>query len=422
MTSLGFIILFVSILILVADPILERLSENWKSPFDLFNNKNKWMLYLTASLGLLLILNPFVHNNAGERTYVQDPYFGSEKIIFDPGYHWGGFFCRTQAWPDVMSTVFDKEFGTVPIRFNDATQGEATANIRWELPKDEMSMISLHKAYRSPENLQDRTLVPYGKECLAFAAQLMESETHYSGGQSKLKEDFRDQLLNGQYVLETKVEYAIDSFSREPVKITDVDLRRDENGRAITIPSDVQTYGIKAVFAAVPHVDYEPIVDKKLQAKIDQSTMESIAKQELITAQQQALTEKAKGEQLIAQTRANQEASKLEAVIKAEKEKLVAKEEAEKAKYTADKIEEEGRAQAAANKALVAAGLTPEQQMKLEIEIAKVVSENIAKATTPQVVIMGGDGGGSGANEVMKIFGAERSLELMKKMKETPKK
>lgn len=421
MTTLGFIILFISLSILILDPILEKLSVNWKTPFDLFDNNRKWILISSCVVGLMLILNPFVHNNAGERTYVQDPYFGTENIIFDPGYHWGGFFCRTQNWPDVMSTVFDKKFGTVPIRFNDATQGEATANIRWELPKDEQSMISLHKAYRNPESLQDRTLIPYGKECLAFSAQLMESETHYSGGQSKLKEDFRDQLLNGQYVLETKVEYRTDEATKEQIKITDVDLRRDENGRPITIPSDVQTYGIKAVFAAVPHVDYEPIVDKKLQAKIDQSTRESIAKQELITAQQQALTEKAKGEQLIAQTRANQEASKLEAVIKAEKEKLVAQENALKAKFTADKIEQEGRAQAAANKALVAAGLTPEQQMKLDIEIAKVVSENIAKASTPSVVIMGGNSSGS-ADEVMKIFGAERSLELIKKMKSNNEK
>jgi len=417
MTALGIFIIVISIAILIADPILERLSVNWKMPVDLVSDNRKWILYITTVLGMFFIINPFIHNNDGERTYVLDPFFGTETVYFDPGYHWGGFFNKSTTWPDVMSTVFDEEFGKVPIRFNDATQATATGNIRWELPRDEQSMRDLHKAYRSPENLQDRTLIPYGKECLAFAAQLMESETHYSGGQSKLKEDFRDQLLNGQYVLETKIEYTVDSFTREKVKITDVDLRRDENGKAITIPSDVQTYGIRAVFAAVPHVDYEPIVDKKLQAKIDQSTKESIAKQELITAQQQALTEKAKGEQLIAQTRANQEASKLEAVIKAEKEKLVAKEEAEKAKYTADKIEQEGRAQAAANKALVAAGLTPVQQMQLEIEIAKVVSANIAKASTPAVVIMGGSDSGGGADEVMKIFGAERSLELMNKMK-----
>jgi len=52
--------------------------------------------------------------------------------------------------------------------------------------------------------------------------------------------------------------------------------------------------------------------------------------------------------------------------------------------------------------------------MQLQIEIAKVTSQNIAKATTPQVVIMGGNGGS--ADEVMKIFGAERSLELINKM------
>ena len=91
MTTLGFIILLISLAILIADSILERISLNWKVPFDLFNNKNKWMLVCTSIIGLMLILNPFVHNNAGERTYVQDPYFGSEKIIFEPGYHWGGF-------------------------------------------------------------------------------------------------------------------------------------------------------------------------------------------------------------------------------------------------------------------------------------------------------------------------------------------
>jgi len=51
--------------------------------------------------------------------------------------------------------------------------------------------------------------------------------------------------------------------------------------------------------------------------------------------------------------------------------------------------------------------------MQLEIEIAKVTSANLAKASTPQVVIMGGSGG---ANDVMSIFGAERTLELVKKM------
>ncbi len=411
MNGLGILIIIISVALIIADPILERLSSNWKTKIDLINDNRKWILYTLIGLGLLMTVNPFVHNSAGERTYVQDPIVGIEKIIFEPGYSWGGFFARTETYPDVMSTTFDSE-STVAIRFNDATQATAQANVRWALPKDEHSMIELHKSYRSAEQLASRTLEPYAKECLAFSAQLMESETHYSGGQSKLKEDFRDQLLSGQYVLETKIEYVRDTFTKEKVKITDTNIRRDVDGSPIRIPSDVQTYGIEAVFAAVPHVDYEPIVDEKLQAKIDQSTRESIAKQELITAQQQALTEKAKGEQLIAKTRAEEEASKLQAVIQAEKAKLVAKEEADQAKFIADKIEEEGRAEAAKNMALVKAGLTPQEKAEWEYKTKVDVARELAKVQVPSMVV----GGGANGSSPMDAIGIKFLLEINEKL------
>jgi hypothetical protein len=244
------------------------------------------------------------------------------------------------------------------------------------------------------------------------------AETHYSGGQSKLKEDFRNQLLNGQYVLETNTSFVFDSVSSERVKITDVDLRRDGTGRPVTIQSDVQSYGIEAKFAAVPHVDYEPIVDKKLQAKIDQSTKESIAKQTLITAQQEALTEKARGEQLLAKTRADQEAAKLEAVIQAEKAKLVAKEEAAKAKFIADKIEQEGRAKAAANKALVAAGLTPELKARLENERAIGVAKALAGPNGIQLpsTFIGGGGNGGQTVDPFTAVGLESLINITQKL------
>lgn len=422
MTLLGFLILFVSISVLVADPLLEKLSLNWKVPVDLISDSRKWILYFGIVLGVVMMFNPFVHNSAGERTYVQDPFFGTEKIIFDPGYHWGGFFCRTQEWPDVMSTVFD-EAHPVSIRFNDATQASAQANVRWELPKDEVSMINLHKSYRSPEMLQERTLVPYAKECLAFSSQLMESETHYSGGQSKLKEDFRDQLLNGQYVLETNTSFVFDSIANDRIKITNTDIRKDVNGVAIRIPSDVQTYRVEAAFAAVPHVDYEPIVDEKLQAKIEQSTKESIAKQSLITAEQEALTAEAEGRKLIAQTKAKYQAEKEKAVIEAQKAKEVAKEQALQAKFTADKIEQEGRAKAAANKALVDAGLTPLEKATIEKDMAIGVAQALAgpNGITLPSTFIGGGGKNGEAVDPFTAVGLESLINLTTKMSK-PKK
>ena len=419
MSFLGFIIILISVSVLIADPILEKFSANRAIPIDLIKDNRKWILVLTILLGILLMINPFVYNADGERTYVQDPWLKTEKVIFEPGYTWGGFFHRSTEWPDVMSTVLED----IPIRFDDATQAKADANVRWELPKEEQTMINLHKSYRSPDKLQTRTLEPYSKECLGFASQLMESEVHYSGGQSKLKEDFRDQLLNGQYVLETNTSFVFDSLSNEKVKITNVDLRRDENGRIMTIPSDVQTYGIKAVFAAVPHIDYEPIVDEKLKAKIEQSTKESIAKQALITAQQEALTAKAKGEEMLAQTRAEEEADKLRAVIRAEKEKAVAKEQAEQAKYVADKVEQEGRAKAAANQALVNAGLTPQEaaewDYKKHVDGMKALSDGIKGASWPSVMQFGVE---TGVSNPMEAIGVDYMLNVADRLEKQNKK
>jgi len=401
MTTVGVLILVLVVLILVLDPILEK----WKN-FDIIKDTRKWMLLVLMGFGLLLIFNPFTRTPAGYRTFVET-INGNEKIFFNPGYHFAGFFSKTTDYPDVITTVFssenqDKVTSSQPpftIRFNDATKATAQATIRWSLPNDAEKMIQIHKAYRGPERLAKNSLVPYSRECLKFAAQLMESETHYSGGRSKLKEDFRDQLQNGQYVLEYKTEYIHrDSMSTEKEKITTSFIRIGADGLASRIKSDIQQYNINVDFAAIDEVDYEEQVDRKLAQKIEQSTLESVSKQALITAQQEALTEKARGEQMLAKVKAEQEADKLQAVIQAEKAKEVAQQEALQAKYIADKIAEEGRAQAEANKALVSAGLTPEQRMTMDIEIADKVSSNMAKIVFPQIMIFGGGSSNSPTN------------------------
>lgn len=173
---------------------------------------------------------------------------------------------------------------------------------------------------------------------------------------SRLSEDFQDQLSNGQYILEMKAEYVKDTASKEMQKLTTTYVRKDKAGNPVRNPSDVHQYGIMLVSASIDEVDYEAIVDEKLAQKIEQSTKESISKQSLITAQQEALTAKAQGEKLIAETRAREEAAKLEAVIQAQRAKEVEKENAEKALYTAKRITAEKEAEAAANRLLVQAG------------------------------------------------------------------
>ena len=404
-------ITFFSILLFIGIVFLFIRAKVLKQPIG------KWFkaaLVVSIVFMALAISNPFAHNSAGYRTVVENPLTGAVWTRFDQGLFIKGFFSKTYVYPNVINTMFsdlDEPQNITAfhppfeIRFNDATKSLASATVRWRLPFDNESMISIHKEYHSPHKLAATTLTKYTRECLKYSAQLMESETHYSGGMSKLSEDFQDQLEQGQYVLEYKTEYIVDSLTKEKRKLTESHVRLGSDGFPLRNKSDVQQFNIKIAFASVDQVDYEEQVDLKLAKKIEASTQESISKQQLITAQQEALT---------AKTRANETASKVEATIRGEKAVEVERLAKLQAKEYAQKVVYEGDAKAAANRALVSAGLTPQQRMEMDIKIADVVSKNIAGASTPNVVFMSSDKGS--ANEVMKVFGAERALELIKKM------
>ncbi len=389
-----------------------------------------------STVGILIVLglfimsfsyiNPFVYNNSGYRTFAET-ITGKQKVVFKPGLSFiGPIITDTEVYPNVITTSFSKEeveqitFKGSPfeIRFNDATKAMAEATVRWELPDDDPQMINIHRKYGSATKLAQTTLSEYSKACLRYAAQLMESETHYSGGQSRLQEDFRSQLQEGQYVLEMKTEYVIDTLTNESQKLTTAFLRTDDNGVPIRIKSDIHQYNINVDYAQVGEVDYEKQVDEKLAQKIESSTRESISKQKLITAQQEALTAKEEGKKLIEETRARELASKEEAVIQAQKDMEVAKERATEAKYVAERIEQEGRANAAANEALVKAGLTPLERANIDKDIAIGVAQALAGPQGikfPELLIIGGENGNT--LDPFDAVGLESFMQISKQIK-----
>lgn len=395
-----------------------KLKEVYDQPKTTYIKKGSFLTKLVIPLFLLsafmlVLATSFTYNKGGYRTYSETA-FGVQKVKFKAGFHYVGFLITDkQVYPNVITTSFSNEEKSritykgkpFSIRFNDATNATAEATVRWRLPDDEVSMIQVHKNYGSSIKLAQATLSEYSRACLRYSAQLMESETHYSGGQSRMQEDFRSQLQEGQYVLETKTEYVKDSLTREMVRLTTTFLRKDSLGVAIRIKSDIHKYNIVVDYAQIGAVDYESQVDDKLAKKIEASTRESVSKQELITAKQEALTAIEEGKKKIEETRAIELAEKEKSVIQAQKAKEVEKENALKAKYTADKIEEEGRAQAAANQALVNAGLTPQEKAQFELDKETIKWENIGRgiseANYPDVMVTGGADGGANPMEVI---------------------
>lgn len=115
-----------------------------------------------------------------------------------------------------------------------------------------------------------------------------------------------------------------------------------------------------------------------------------------------------------------QEKEKAIAVTKAQQEFEVAELEAKKAKQVALKVQAEGEAKAAANRALVAAGLTPAERAEWDYKTAVGVAQALAESKVswvPSVMF----GGGSSSNSAMDAVGLKMLLDITKSLDKTSK-
>lgn len=115
-----------------------------------------------------------------------------------------------------------------------------------------------------------------------------------------------------------------------------------------------------------------------------------------------------------------EEKEKAIAVTKAQQEFEVAELEAKKAKQVALKVQAEGEAKAAANRALVAAGLTPAERAEWDYKTAVGVAQALAESKVswvPSVMF----GGGSSSNSAMDAVGLKMLLDITKSLDKTSK-
>lgn len=303
-------------------------------------NIQKTIILGVSAFVILLVtlwLNPFSWNDAGNRTVVERTN-GEQIVQFSPGIYYAGFFSKQKEWPNQISVTYQSEkanmeledngieVGQIMIRFSDATTANVKGIVQFILPADEKEMVLIHNTHRTPISLVAKRLAPYSKECLQSSAQLMSSEKHYGGGRAQMAQDFLDQLKEGVYLLKTEETLIYDSVEQEKKRVYQTEIQYDNK-----IPkrklSSIKEYGITVADAAITDVDYEDKVDQKLVKIIDAVTKSSISKQELMTAQQQKLTAKAKGEQALVEIEYQQKQEQTKQVVAAETKVAVAEQD-----------------------------------------------------------------------------------------------
>lgn len=361
---------------------------------------------------LFMWLNPWSYNDPTERTVVTGQ-FGGQKVVFGGGVYFAGLFAKEQAYPNRMSVVYngtvisesmdaEKTFniGSVEVRFNDATTAKLTGIVQYRLPSTEKDMLEIHNTHGTPEALVKRRLAPYTQECLQSAAQLLSAEVCYSGGRAQMTQDYLDQLKNGSYLLYVKTNDVYDSLERAVKRIYEVKIQLDANKQKARKFSSIKEYDVSIDDAQITDVDYQQQVDNMLTKKIEASTAASVAKQQLMTALQQAETAKAKGQQKLVETeyakkveQTNQVVAAQTKVQLAEQYKLEQKMSAEAALFAAQVVKTDADAAAYAASRMVSAGLSPIDKAEYEMKTKIGVATALSKVVLPTTYISGGQNG-----------------------------
>lgn len=382
------------------------------------------------------VLNPLSLNDGGARTVVQQ-WDGTQFVQFAPGWFYAGFFAKETEWPNQISVTYMQdqadldledngiEIGKINIMFSDGTTADVRGITQFILPSNEKDMILINNTHRTPQSLVVKRLATYTKECLQSSAQLMSSDKHYGGGRAQMSQDFVDQLRNGVYLSETKEKVRYDSTEKENKRTYVTEIKKDKDGNLLRKISAIREYEISVADASINDVDYEQKVDEKLAKIIEASTKSAVSRQELMTAQQEALTAEAQGKKALVTVEYDQRQEQTKQVVEAETKVKLAEQdkqqqriafeaavfEAKKKVTLADAAAYEKRTTMQANGAL-------EQKLDKWLEAQKVWAAAFGQYqgnVTPQVVTGGNMGpyqNNNAAVSFMELMGVKAAKDL----------
>lgn len=407
----------------------------------MINNK---LIITGISIVVILIvfalINPFDYNDPTERTVVTR-WNGEQMVQFQPGFYYAGLFAKTTIYPNQLSISYgDKDFdgdlvlkdntieiGLVKVRFSDATEAYVSGITQYLLPNNEKSMLVIHNSHRNPESLVSRRLAPYTKECLQSSSQLMSSEMHYSGGRAQMTQDYLDQLRNGTYLLSINETTQFDSTDNSNKRVYAVVIKKDKNSQPQRKSSSIKEYFILLGDAQITNVEYSDQVKNMLTKKIEAATQASISKQRLMTAEQQKLTAKAEGERKLTEIEYQQKQEQTIAVVKAETQVELAKQDLIKqeiarqaAEKEAAKIKTLAEAEAYAKQKVMAAdGALDKKLETYRYVMAKGFEAmgNYTGAWVPNVIYGNGGNNTNAAMNMMETLSIKAMRDLSLDMK-----
>jgi len=414
--------------------------ENYNNNETLSIKKIIGLLAVFIGVMFCIFTFPKIGEDVKNETIVvnQFPFTGRMEYWTSPGFNWQ-WFGKTTTYHKTEQLWFgatgddNKPIGApIPVIFNDASDGLIYGSLRIKLPTDEMHLSRIQTDYNGMERLMNDLVRPTVTKVIYASGPLMSAFESYAEKKNDLIEYITDQLNNGVYKTTVKTEEIQDAITGEVKKTKVAALIPDSlapGGYKRSESSPFEYYGItigakSGGQVSVNKIDYSDKVKQQIAQQQEANMAIQTAKAEAARAQQDAIKAEEQGKALAAKAKWDQEKIKATEVTKAEQQYEVAvteaKQERETAKLAAEKAEfdkkriiAEGEAQAAANRAKVAAGLTPQERAEWEYKTKVGVAEAISKVTLPRIIMTSGNGNSSSAMDAM---GLKMMMDITEKL------
>ena len=413
--------------------------------------KKGWLLVF---FGLILAMQSQVwfYARQGHQYHVLTP-TGQKYMVASTGIKFIMPFSKIQEWQKYIDvkTVAEGEStdgiegvirGGIPVRFIDQVTGTVSLSGRFQIPSSEENFLALVEEFRDQPNLVNNTLIPTVREQVINTGYMYAAQDYVSGSAADFRTTLDEQLKDGGYSVEKKEIFETTFLSVnikqdgdrqiKDIRTTyEVIKREDINGKPIRVAHDINKNNIDVSQVIVDAVALEQKFKERLEAQRDISAQKRIEIEKIETAKAAQQRIVAEGERDKAAERVTKEKEQVAALIAIEtmKKQEVTKKELAKIALETEKLNSQALkvkkdAEAYANKKLVQAGLTPQEQAQIYKDTQIGVAQALAGPngiTLPQMY-MSGQGNGKSQNssndmlmQIMTMMMAQQSMDKVGK-------
>ncbi len=313
------------------------------------------IIAIIVVVGLLFLSTAYFQTEAGYTYYYQNTLTGTKDVYTEPGVHFRvPWFSRVTPYKQVMTVAFGNADASrrrvtqsemaIEVRFADTYTGEIPATFRYKLPRDKEKIATIHREFRSFDNLVYALLTKTSRDVVVNTATQYTGEEFFQGGLNQFKAALIDQLRNGIYKTERR-QVEIEQMGLAPIGLGQEDstqLRKAKtlvwktipvmgsDGKVVRLENPLDVYGLEVTQVTIDTPAPEPQLNKLLANKKRLVADRIKAVQEQETAKEQGKTAQLRAD--IERTKAKQEALKLKelAVIAKQREVEVAEKQKDK--------------------------------------------------------------------------------------------